>query len=708
MSRAKSALLAAFALCVAACGGGGGGGDSARPDGQPTIQATMISFPDDAVPAGFASPNRNTLAAVTVLNQDGSAPITTASVTINGVALSYSTDYQDYEGELTLEPGAAVSLSVNVNGTGYAVSTSQFYTYPTITTPAANTTWLAQSANLVSWSGTAPSSTAEFALGLLDLDGNIVWPPAEDALREVSSSERSYSIPENMLGNGSRLLLVGVVDFVAIAGATPGSGLVIGGFNYAPIEVASGAPPPSATLESLVISPAAVTVGLSKTRQVTVTGTYSNENNVDLTTQATWSSSDPTKVGVSGAGLVTGVATGSAVVTAEFGGLTATANVNVFRPNPSPLPPLSESVTYQIDYAHSGRATVGASGPVFPPTAQWSTTLNGNASYPLIAQRKVFVMTNTNPTTNGATNGTSLYALDETSGTVVWGPVEIPGNYGWAGHAYDHGRVFVINFNGVLSSFDAATGAAGWSEQLPGQYMFTSPPTAVNGVVYVGGSGDGGTLYAVDENDGGLLWTAAVLNGDHSSPAVSDDGVFVSYPCQVYKLDPLVGTPLWRYNGPCEGGGGRTPAVGNGRVYVRDAAIPPNRIFDASTGAQVGTFSSTTTPALSGNSVFFLDSGTLSAVDAAMQSARWTFAGDGGLAIAPIVIDSVVVAGSTTGAVYALDANTGTVLWTGQAGAPLSGPDEQDVASPLVGLGAGDGYLVVPAGNVIKSWKIVR
>jgi len=48
------------------------------------------------------------------------------------------------------------------------------------------------------------------------------------------------------------------------------------------------------------------------------------------------------------------------------------------------------------------------------------------------------------------------------------------------------------------------------SVQLPGQYAFSSPPTAEGGFVYVGGAGDGGTVYAVDEKNGAVVWTENV------------------------------------------------------------------------------------------------------------------------------------------------------------------------------------------------------
>ena len=703
---ALAVLYLVGVLSIVASGGGGGGSSSGPPaggsSGQPTIAAIVISFPAGAAPPDFAGPGFNTVAVVAVLNQPGTAPIATASVTLNGAQIPYSSTFQDYAAAFNLNPGASVNLSVTVGGTTYSASTRQFYAYPSIISPAANTTWSSEATNLISWSGTSPSSTAQFALGLIDTAGNFVWPVGDEFF-SLPSSASDYTIDANVLSAGSWLLLVGIVDGVPIAGATPGSGIVIGGFNYAPIDVSSTPPGPTETLQYLTTIPATATLGLGKTKQLAVIGTYSDGSTEDLTTRAAWSSSETTKVSVSNTGLAEALAYGSSTISAEFNGLTATTHVIVFEPNPSPLPPLSESAAYQIDYAHSGHATIGGSGPSFPPSAQWTTTLNGRVSYPVIAEGKVIVMTDTNPT--GASGGTSLYALDQTTGDISWGPVEIPDIYSWAGHAYDHSRVFVVSVDGMLRTFEVGTGAAGWSRQLPGQYFFTAPPTAVNGIVYIGGSGSGGTVYAVDEATAELLWTATVANGGISSPTVSADGVFVAYPCQVYKFDPIVGTPLWHYAGPCSGGGGETAAFADGQLYVRDPTNPPDKIFDASNGVELGTFSSTTIPALTSQAAYFLVAGTLTAVDRATQDVLWTFTGDGDLRSVPIVIDSVVVIGSGNGAVYALDDATGAIVWSGQAVNAIEGPDQLN-AYPLTGLGVGGGYLVVPAGNAVQAWKI--
>src|SRR5205807_441857 len=128
--------------------------------------------------------------------------------------------------------------------------------------------------------------------------------------------------------------------------------------------------------------------------------------------------------------------------------------------------------------------------------------------------------------------------------------------------------------------------------------------------VYVGGAGSGGTVYAVRESDGLVLWAQSVANGDHSSPAVSNSGVHVSYACeQTWDLAPSNGSTIWHHSTGCSGGGGRTPVLFGGRLYVRDDAGMGPVVLDASTGAVVGTFSAGPAPAFSGARGYFVNGG---------------------------------------------------------------------------------------------------
>jgi outer membrane protein assembly factor BamB len=686
-------LFSAFAiLFIAGCGGGGGGG--ASPSAAPYIFASVFSFQTGAVPPGFTQPGFNSVVSVEVLDDATGAPITDASVTLNGVQLAYSPAFQDYEGEAVITPAAAINLSVTALGATYTASTSQLANYPTISTPLSGATLSSLAANLVAWSNVAPTSNSLYALGVGDDDGDLIWP-VSGSFQILASTTTSFTIDPDSLSAGSRLVLVAVATEVAFPSAAPDSSIVIGGFSYVPVTVTSIPPAPTNPLMSIAVTPATPVVVVAGTRQLTATGTYFNGME-DLTAQVTWSSSDTAKATVSTTGLVTGVVSGSVTITASLGAVSGTATITVFEPNPSPVPPLSLAVAYQIDYAHSGRATFGA--PLsFPLTPTWSVNLNGAVSYPLIADGKVFVIV-TMP------GNSSLYALDKLTGSVSWGPVATSATlFTSASHAYDHGKVFVVNSDGLLRSFDAATGQPGWSTQLQGH--FSSPPTAVNGVVYVGGGGSLGTVYAVDESTGNVLWTAGVAHGSNSSPTVSSDGVFVSYPCQVYKFDPFTGSSLWHYSGGCSGGGGRTSPYANGLLYMRDWSNPLGLVFDGGAGTQVGTFAATPIPAFSTQTGFFLSAGTLQGIDLISNNVLWSFVGDGMLISAPVVIGQVVIVGSSSGNVYALDAATGTQIWSGSAGAAISGPNE-DGWQTVTGFGAGEGYLVVPAGNVLTVWHI--
>lgn len=699
-SSVRLGLLVTLAA-VSACGGGGGGGGSgsgAGPAGQPMIVATVITFPTGAVPPNFVAGGFNSAASVKVTGQNA-APITSASVTLDGAQLGYVAADQQYEGALSINPGAAVTVSVSVNGATYTASHTNFSTYPTITAPAANTTWSLQTANFVSWSGAVPDSTSQYAVGVFNASGALVWPVG-GGLMVLPPSSTSAIIGADSLTAGNFLVLVGIIDGGTFPGAASGSVVAIGGFSYVAVTAAE----PSSAVQSVATSPASVTVGIGKSSQLAATATYSDGSSGDVTTQANWSSADTTKVTVSSMGVVTGVAAGTATVTAQVGAFSGGTTVTVFQPNPSPTPPLSQAVAYQIDYAHSGRATVGGSGPRFPPTAHWSTILSGNSvSYPLIAGGKVFVTTNATPP--GSNYGTTLYALDEATGNVAWGPIPLSGLYGFSGAAYDHGTLFVVNYDALLRTFDAATGTPGWSVKVTGGGV-TSPPTAVNGIVYI--TGNGGGTAAVDETNGNVLWVS--VGGDHSSPAVSADGVFVSFPCDTFKLDPIGGTTLWHLAQGCSGGGGKTAVYANNSVYVRQlfgTSSDPvvNLRLDAATGKQLGTFSASVAPAFSDKAGFFLNNGALTAIGLGTGNTLWTFTGDGTLISAPLVIDSVVVIGASSGTVYALDAATGSVLWSGSAGGMIAGPDEIN-ATLTTGFGAGEGYLVVPAGNVLNGWRL--
>jgi outer membrane protein assembly factor BamB len=360
--------------------------------------------------------------------------------------------------------------------------------------------------------------------------------------------------------------------------------------------------------------------------------------------------------------------------------------------------PPDRSVTWQNNPTHDGFDP--ASSLVPPLRLKWTRDFTASGvqsiSYPLIAQGFVFVTTET---TNQ--NG-KLIVLNEHTGATIWS-ANIGGTYGVGYAAYDSGKVFVVNHDGLMKAFDAANGTLLWSVNLPGQYSFTSPPTAVNGIVYTGGAGGGGTVYAVNETNGAVLWTMSVENGDDSSPAVIPGSVFVSYACpQAYAFNAVTGQLLWHRSSCCEGGGGATPVVHAAQVYVGESYCTPGTnglVLNPDTGALIRGFNSDTAPAFLGNLALYLQEGTLRGVNAQNGQVLWSFAGDGGLFLAPLVVNQTIYIGSSSGTLFGLNAS-GQQIWSTQVGAPIPNPNG-DIAT---GLGAGDRLLVVPATSLLAAY----
>jgi outer membrane protein assembly factor BamB len=355
------------------------------------------------------------------------------------------------------------------------------------------------------------------------------------------------------------------------------------------------------------------------------------------------------------------------------------------------------AVAYQLDPNHDGDQT---GSPITAPLSlAWSVELQGSISYPLIVNGVVYVTAGS--AADG--NGTTLYALDQATGTTLWSH-SLGGIYAWSGLAYDAGQVFTVNYSGTLTAFNATTGATDWSRSLPGQYAFSSPPTATDGYVYTGGAGTAGTVYAVSEATGQLAWTAPVANGDHSSPAVDSSGVYVTYAGdQDYAFNPFTGALLWHHQTDVSGGGGKTPVLAAGEIFGRDA-LRGNVVLPAGGGASLGSFASTPAPAIGGGQAYILSGGALSSVNnSGLGTKAWTFSGDGKLDSAPLLVGNLVFEGSSSGEVYAVDP-TGTSVWSANAGSAIPAPDEQNVSQPLTGLGAGEGTLIVPAGGTLVAY----
>lgn len=358
-----------------------------------------------------------------------------------------------------------------------------------------------------------------------------------------------------------------------------------------------------------------------------------------------------------------------------------------------------DAVAFQMNPAHTGGVNFASIS--LPANALWSVDVGGTPSYALIVQGKIFVTVNLGDFSN---RSSQLIALDQATGATVWGPIAIGG---FANAAYDSGKVFVISspftIAATIEAFDAQSGNQLWSTLLTGQYSFTGALTAANGYVYAGGAGSGGTLYALDQATGAIAWTQPVQNGDNSTPAVTADGVYVTYPCWTYDFRPATGESIWNSNTGCEGGGGATPVVADQYVYSPNGTSGyDGTTYNALSGAQLGTYSADSPGALAGTTGYFLQGGTLRRIDVPGINAEWSFTGDGQLSGAPIAVNQYVFIGSASGNLYALDGATGQQAWQVTLPAPVA----SQFVLPLSGLAAGDGLLVVPAGTKVTTYLL--
>ena len=429
------------------------------------------------------------------------------------------------------------------------------------------------------------------------------------------------------------------------------------------------------------VSPTTVPAGNSSFA-ITVIGTgFANGATIDwggtsLTT--TYVSSTELRATVSAALVAsTGTAQVTVVNAASQGGTTSAPTVVTI------TPPSKDAVALQMNSAHTGFITFNS--VTLPAAASWSITVSGTPSYALIVNGIVYVASS-----SGYGGTTQLLALNGSTGATVWGPIALTGT---GMMAYDSGIIFVTGgtyLASILTAIDAGTGNPRWSTTIA-DAIEGAPPVAANGLVYTLGDGD---VQAFNELTGAQVWQGG-LTGSSGTVAVTVDGVYAAQPCMAAAYQPATGAVIWDVYTGCDGGGGATPVVGGGKVFAPiGVSSYGGNVYDAESGTLLGAFSYSTLPAVTSSNAYALSASTLQGLALSNNQVLWSFAGDGGLVNSPVVVNNYVFVGSSSGKVYALDATSGTVQQTWSLGAaPTS-------------LSAGDGLLIVPAGNTVNAFVL--
>jgi outer membrane protein assembly factor BamB/subtilisin family serine protease len=239
------------------------------------------------------------------------------------------------------------------------------------------------------------------------------------------------------------------------------------------------------------------------------------------------------------------------------------------------------------------------------------------------------------------------------------------------------GRVYLTTENGRLHAIDATTGETDWTFATGGTQRST--PAVTDDTVYVGGGADD-ALYAIDL-DGELRWTYDT--GDehlvYATPTVVDGTVFIATGFGqgnggfVHAIDAATGDLEWRGEVGSQIFFG--PAVADGIAVA--ASRDDNRVvaFDAASGDELWatthdeTFISLPTIAdgtiYLGTSTNDFTSGSVLALELATGDTVWHTTGHGDTqGNSPVVYGDLVILGSHShGTVSAYDRATGERVW---------------------------------------------
>jgi outer membrane protein assembly factor BamB len=190
-----------------------------------------------------------------------------------------------------------------------------------------------------------------------------------------------------------------------------------------------------------------------------------------------------------------------------------------------------------------------------------------------------------------------------------------------------------------------------WSFHLPGE-IISSP--AVDGTTVYAAS-TGGMVYAVDRETGKEKWEFAVKSRVVSSPAVAGGTVFFeAYDGYFYALDAGKGELKWKFK---TGGEHRFTAKGlHGMLPVDETKPDPWDDFLSS-------------PAVWEWRVYFgSGDGNVYALDANTGKLVWKFQTGNVVHASPAIADGMVFIGSWDRYFYALDARTGEKKWAAMTG----------------------------------------
>lgn len=247
------------------------------------------------------------------------------------------------------------------------------------------------------------------------------------------------------------------------------------------------------------------------------------------------------------------------------------------------------------------------------------------------------------------------------------------------------GVVYACSDDSNLYALDAESGAQRWARS--GICNNYASPAVIGDVVFIAG----GDVWALEADTGNVIWRTTVSDNPHApssfinSPTTFADGkVFAGNNNNfLYAFDAASGNVLWKKQaagtsctpaGCASGSIYDSPAVADGRVFA-SAVDGVLAAYDEETGDVLWTRNLFDGPVLSSpavvNGVLYIGGSGVHAVDAATGNLLWK-APISFVYSTPVVDGGRVYAGSTNHRIYALDAETGSIVWSTMTGGPIT------------------------------------
>ena len=273
-----------------------------------------------------------------------------------------------------------------------------------------------------------------------------------------------------------------------------------------------------------------------------------------------------------------------------------------------------------------------------------------------------------------------LFALNTATGAIVW---DLPIGPGYVGPVIDEDIIYIGNYshetdplNEYIYALNRFTGIIKWKKNIPNGI----PESILYNDSHLFFASD--RVYCLDKQTGQSIWTYALGSLSLTKPILKD-GFFLtaSSKGRLVKLDIRTGKPVWEKKlaaGPWDNA---ITADNKGRLFLAIARNNSLNAYNEQTGARLWSFDLEASPlsfnALHKGIVFISDTkGWVYAVLSTSGSLKWkTKIGDKIDISSPTLAGGLVFIGTRDeekGSFFALDEETGHILWTYRVGASVT------------------------------------